>query len=391
MPGKLRKRHRHDQGVPRETPETSTAPLIAAAGVEAGLPGALGLPEELEAAGYYSASLLGQWSLVHDALAEHAREAPDPVEAALALGRHDDPRARFFAPGVLARLLADYPEAGLAAVRRLAGDPDFRVAEAVQAFGVRPQVRALEERAVACLLPWVADPVPQVRRAAVEGSRPRGVWVKRMEWVVRAPARLLPLLEPLRAESHRYVANAVGNSLNDLSKDHPRLAVDVVERWLREDPRGPLTEHMGRKALRTLTKTGDPFALRAFGFGDLDVEVEADLANGATVPPNTALRFRLAIRNRGPAASAQLVYEIRTPGKNPRKPRSKRYHGGTLSLPAGDVLPVERRERIFDTKAAPLIDGPCEARFFLNGAQVAQVDFELRRANLSSRARGARG
>jgi hypothetical protein len=97
------------------------------------------------------------------------------------------------------------------------------------------------------------------------------------------------------------------------------------------------------------------------------------------VAPNTALVFELEIQNEGPTCSAQLVYEIETPGKNPARPRRKKYRAGEVEIPGSCWSQFKVRERIFDRKTAPLLDGPCKARFFFNGKIYQSVDFEISR------------
>ncbi|HEX9794667.1 MAG TPA: hypothetical protein VGC54_11850 [Planctomycetota bacterium] len=380
MAGRLRQRRKGGSGVAAESPGDSVLPLLEAAAHAAGVPRAFDLGRELRAGGYFEETLLGQWRQVQAALFEHALEAPDPLQPALVLSAAPEARVRFFVPALIADLHRDAPERAIELLRTLAVDEDRRVAEALQAFGLRPQLHLLGPAAVALLRPWVGDLSRAVRRAAIEASRPRGVWVKRMEWAAANPALLLPLLEALRGETEPWVANAVGNCLNDISKDHPRLALDVASRWWGDADRGPQVERMVRKGLRTLLKDGDPFALRALGFGALQVEATVRLENGRVVPPNSSLRFRLELRNRGAAADAALVYEIEMPGRNAHRPRKQRCSFGTVRLPDRGRLVVRLRERIFDRRAAPLLDGPSRARFLLNGSPVAELGFEVLRA-----------
>jgi 3-methyladenine DNA glycosylase AlkC len=379
VPGKLRRRRRGGDGLSRETPEDSVLPLLEAACLEAGVPGALGLQRAVVAAGYWEASLLDQWALVSRVLAEQLEEAPDRLPPLLALASSPDARIRFFVPAALDRILGEQPEVVLPICRRMAADRDKRVAEAVQAFAVRPAAERLGPAVLEVLRPWTEDASPFVRRAAVEATRPRGVWVKHLRWAVEQPALLLPTLRRMRREEELYPANAVANCLNDISWTRPQLTKEVLQGWLEEEVPGPLLRHIAAKGLRTLTKAGDPQALRLLGFEALEVEAEARLAEPGPARPNKMLAFDLVVRNRGRAASAKLVYEIETPGKNPQRPRRKRYHGRPLRLPGGEELVVRSRERLFDTRAAPLIDGPCRIRFFLNGEPVAELPFVLER------------
>jgi 3-methyladenine DNA glycosylase AlkC len=345
MPGKLRRRAQGGAGLAAEARESSSLPLLEAAALAAGLPRALGLEQELIAAGYFELGVVAQWRLTQDRLAERVAEADEPRELLHRLAASEEARLRFHVPGVLARHYAEQPDAALQELRSLAEDEDLLVAEAVQAFGVRP----------------------------------RGVWVKHLSWSVDAPAYLGPLLEQLRGDSSRFVANAVGNALNDIAKKKPELVLEIVSRWQEEGDAGPWQEHIVRKALRGLAKQGDPRALQALGFQALDLTARVEVRSPLPAKPNTALIFELEIENHDAAGKADLVYEIRTPGKNPQRPRKQRYRAGAMEIPGFCTSQFHIRERIFDRKAAKLLAGECAALFFLNGDQVAEVRFPLER------------
>ena len=379
MPGKLRRRTTRGAGLAAEARDTTSLPLLEAACLAAGLPRAFGLEQELEVAGYYEEGVVAQWRLTQDRIAERVAEAEDPLVTLRALAASSEPRLRFHVPGVIARWLADRPEAALAELRPLASDDDPLVAEAVQAFGVRPQAESLGPEVLEFLLDWARDPSEFVRRAAVEAVRPRGVWVKHLAWSVDAPAYLTPLFEELRGDHSRFVANAVGNALNDIAKKKPELVLEICARWKEEGEAGPWQEHIVRKALRGMAKVGDPRALQLLGFGQLDIVARATLRSEQPAKPNTALVFELEIENRDAATKADLVYEIQTPGKVAGRPRKQRYRAGALEIPGFCTASFHIRERVFDRKAAQLIDGECAALFLLNGEQVAEVRFPLER------------
>jgi len=379
MPGKLRRRSNSGAGLAAENAQTSTLPLLEAACVHSGVPRAFGLAEELAAADYFELGIVAQWKLIQDRLAERLAEDFDPLALLHQLADYPEPRVRFHLPGICARLLADHPQRVLEELRPMAADASGMVGEAVQAFGLRPQAEALGPEIVHDLIDWTRDPSVTVRRAAVEALRPRGVWVKHLKWSVAAPALMLPIIEELRGDRSRYVANAVGNALNDISKKKPELVLEVASRWQEEGEVGPFQEHIIRKALRTMVKDGDERALALLGFGALDLKVQAKLVNASPVPPNSALVFELEIQNEGPTCAAQLVYEIETPGKNPARPRRKKYRAGEVEIPGSCWSEFKVRERIFDRKTAPLLDGLCKARFFLNGKIYQTVEFEILR------------
>lgn len=118
---------------------------------------------------------------------------------------------------------------------------------------VRPFVAAELEQGLALLQAWVADSDPNVRRFAVEGTRPRGVWCAHIAALKERPELGLPLLEPVRADPSRYVQLSVANWLNDAGKSRPDWVEALCARWERESP-AKETKWIVNRALRTLMK-----------------------------------------------------------------------------------------------------------------------------------------
>ena len=365
-------------GVAAETPEACVLPLLELAASSCGVPDAFHLGAELVANGYFEAGLVGQWEAIADGIWLRIQEHPRPEEVLLAFSRHPEARVRFHAPGLWARFGLEQAEAILIPLRRLAADEDFRVMEAVQAFGLRPLAHHEGVHMLDLLDSWFRDCDPRVRRAAMTAVRPRGFWVRDLEWARDAPGHLVPVLESFRDEDDRFPANAVANCCNDISRRHPLLAISLLGRW-RAESHGLQGEHMVRKGLRSLLKAGDPRVLELFGFGRLEVELDVSMRPGPVVAPNTNLHFELNFRNRGRDSMVDLVYEIQTPGRVQGRPRRKRYQAGHFELPGGADHVLKIRERIFDRKAAPLLEGESRVLFHGNGEVLAEVPFQIQR------------
>jgi 3-methyladenine DNA glycosylase AlkC len=140
----------------------------------------------------------------------------------------------------------------LEASRRFAADNSVAVREcAWDSF--RPYVAADLEPGLQALGSWVRDPDPNIRRCAVEATRPRGVWTPHIEALKDDPEPGLPLLEPVRSDSSGYVQRSVANWLNDASKSRPDWVRDVCARWTTESPTKE-TAWTVNHALRTLRK-----------------------------------------------------------------------------------------------------------------------------------------
>ncbi len=142
----------------------------------------------------------------------------------------------------------------LEGTRPFAADRNMSVREfAIDVF--RPLLLADLRPTLDLLLPWVHDPDPNIRRCAIEGSRPRGVWAAHILALKQDPAEALPLLEPVRADPGRYVQNAVANWINDAARTNSDCVVELCRRWQSESP-SPATAYIVRRGLRTLRKRG---------------------------------------------------------------------------------------------------------------------------------------
>jgi hypothetical protein len=78
------------------------------------------------------------------------------------------------------------------------------------------------------------------------------------------PDATVPIIDALYRDPSDYVRRSVANHLNDLSRQHPDLVVDIATRWLAEPDAN--TDRLVRHALRTLVKRGDANALALLGF-----------------------------------------------------------------------------------------------------------------------------
>ena len=145
-------------------------------------------------------------------------------------------------------------EARLEAARRFAADRNGSVREcAWDSF--RSYLANELSRGLKLLEPWVEDSDPNIRRCAVEGTRPRGVWTAHIETLKRNPQPGLAILEPVRSDSSRYVQRAVANWMNDASKSRPDWTLSVCKRWTEGSPTKE-TAWIVHHALRTLRKKG---------------------------------------------------------------------------------------------------------------------------------------
>ncbi|WP_414562073.1 MULTISPECIES: DNA alkylation repair protein [unclassified Anabaena] len=140
----------------------------------------------------------------------------------------------------------------LQATRRFAGDGNMSVRECAWE-SLRSYLVEDLEYSLNLLLPWVKDPDLNIRRCAVEATRPCGVWCKHILALKEHPEPGLIILEEVRSDASNYVQRSVANWLNDASKTRPDWVINVCDRWQKESPT-QATNWIVKHATRTLSK-----------------------------------------------------------------------------------------------------------------------------------------
>lgn len=139
----------------------------------------------------------------------------------------------------------------LAQIRPLADDANSGVREWAW-MGVRSHLAADVTRAIQLLTPWTAEPSANLRRFAIESTRPRGVWSAHITILKQQPELARPLLDPLMSDPHKYVQDSVSNWLNDAAKTSPDWVRQFCAVWLRRRP-SAATTRICRRAQRSLS------------------------------------------------------------------------------------------------------------------------------------------
>ncbi len=140
----------------------------------------------------------------------------------------------------------------LAKIRTLAADLNAGVRE-VAFMAVKADIADHLDEAIALLTSWIEETDENLRRFAVEATRPIGVWTNKIQILKEQPEKGLPLLAPLKADPSKYVQNAVANWLNDASKTRPDWVQAVCDDWLASSDT-KATQYIVKRALRTINK-----------------------------------------------------------------------------------------------------------------------------------------
>ncbi len=129
---------------------------------------------------------------------------------------------------------------------------------------IRPFLKNYPQQTMAFVHQWVEDDNYHTRRLASEGIRPFLPWAQR---VILPLPEIVEVLHRLHADNTRYVTRSVANTLNDISRLDPALAVDTANVWLAAASQHPEElEWMVRHSLRTLVKDNNTAALGLLGY-----------------------------------------------------------------------------------------------------------------------------
>ena len=200
------------------------------------------------------ARMKGIGRLLHEAM----RERPDREDVYERLASHASDVVRSWAGYALTADREIELKERLRRARRFAADPHMAVRECAWDC-CRSYVVVELDRGLTLLEPWVRDKDANVRRCAVEATRPCGVWTSHISALKAEPGKALPLLEPVRSDPSRYVQNSVANWLNDASKSQPAWVIELCRRWEAESPT-KATAYIVRRGLRTPPRQGSAVA-----------------------------------------------------------------------------------------------------------------------------------
>lgn len=241
-------------------------------------------------------------------------------------------------------------------------------------FAIRPFLQRDPVRGMAYMLKLAESPEPNVRRFASEGCRPRLPWAMALPVFKKDPTLILPVLEKLKDDSSEFVRKSVANNLNDISKDHPEIVLDLCSRWLGQSQR---TDWIIKRACRTLLKEGNARAMRLFGFSDPQAIAIRDLKLArVSLRIGQTLHFGFTVRVTTDAPSmVRLEYRMtfaRAGGKSSEKVFQIRED----TLPPGDHV-IRRKHCFVDMSTRKHFPGRHEIAVIVNGVEKASKDFQL--------------
>lgn len=213
---------------------------------------AAALAEEVAGSGLAAHGLVRRMALAGQMLGRHG--AYKDERALQQLMQHPSDTVRGFA----CYAIAQHPSLLFAEkftwIRPLAADPHFGVREWAW-LALRPLVVAAPFEALALLPSWVLESDANLRRFAVEITRPRGVWARRIAQLINEPWHGLPLLAACCCDDSRYVQDSVANWLNDAARNRPDWVMQVCAEWRKAHADNPACAYIIRRGQRRIKLT----------------------------------------------------------------------------------------------------------------------------------------
>ena len=243
-------------------------------------------------------------------------------------------------------------------------------------FSIRRYIEVHPELTMATLTRWTTDPDGQVRRLVSEGTRPRLPWAAQLTAFRRDPTPIIPLLEALRDDPSSYVRRSVANNLNDVSKDHPDLVLDVARRWMRDA--GDRRRAVIRHALRTLLREANPAAFAILGAASTN-EVRVD---GLRIdPPAPLIGERVAVSWRlehGSSTAIATIVHLRVHYVRPAGTSERVFTIGERTLEPHRPQTMRRSISLAQMSTRTHHPGVHRVEVLVNGVARAEGTFDLR-------------
>ncbi|MCL2847290.1 MAG: DNA alkylation repair protein [Firmicutes bacterium] len=240
-------------------------------------------------------------------------------------------------------------------------------------FAVRLFIIANEEKMMAQMREWSRSDNEHLRRLSSEGCRPALPWGIALVKYKKDPSPVLPILEQLKADPSLYVRKSVANNLNDISKTHPELVVEIAKGWYGDNEK---TNWIVKHGLRTLLKKSNADALAIFGLGNADAVDVSDFAiSASSVTHGGDITFSFVITAKSDT-KARLEYGIDYMKANGKQSR-KIFQISEIPLKEGQTKSYTRKHALADHSTRKHYMGAHAVTLIVNGAERGTLEFIL--------------
>ncbi|QGY43404.1 DNA alkylation repair protein [Maribellus comscasis] len=241
-------------------------------------------------------------------------------------------------------------------------------------FGIRPFLNKDLISTMKYMLVWADNEDFKVRRFASEGCRPRLPWASGVPALKKDPSLILPILEKLKDDPEEFVRKSVANNLNDISKDHPELVLDICERWQGNSKN---TDWIIKHACRTLLKQGNNRAMLLFGFANPEQMQIKELQFSSLSPAigdeiSFSFNLNLKTKKKQKVRLEYIVHFVKKTGKtSPKVFQMKEV------LLAPGIHPIQKKHSFANMSTRKHFSGEHKFQLVVNGEVKAEQIVQL--------------
>ncbi|MGJ9383737.1 DNA alkylation repair protein [Salipaludibacillus sp. CF4.18] len=240
-------------------------------------------------------------------------------------------------------------------------------------FAIRAFILLEQDSMLRKMFQWSNDVNEHVRRLASEGCRPRLPWGQSLPSFKEDPSPLLPLLMNLIRDDSLYVRKSVANNLNDISKTHPEVIIDIVKQEYGKDPR---TDWILRHASRTLLKQGNKKALALFGYEANESTRVTNLNLDKTklsIGESLSYSFQIVAEK---TTKIRIEYAIDYIKKNQKRSR-KIFKVSEIELKEGQIKTYSRNQSFKNMTTRVHYPGDHTISILINGEEKISCNFTV--------------
>jgi 3-methyladenine DNA glycosylase AlkC len=103
-------------------------------------------------------------------------------------------------------------------------------------YAIRPLLVNKPKETINTMVKWSKDENVHVRRLASEGVRISLPWSKKIYIAIDEFEKYKTILTNLKNDESKFVQKSVGNNLNDLYKEFPEKANEIINEWKMNNP-----------------------------------------------------------------------------------------------------------------------------------------------------------
>ena len=242
-------------------------------------------------------------------------------------------------------------------------------------FAIRPFIEMYPNETMKQIMDWSLHENHHLRRLSSEGSRPRLPWAPPLRRFIQNPKPNLPILENLIDDESEYVRKSVANHLNDISKNHPDLVLQLAKNWVGNSKnRNWIVKH----GLRTLLKKGNKEALEIFGLDNSkEILIENLLISSNEIKIGDFIYFEFNVINHSEVIrNIRLEYKIDYVKANGSTSK-KVFQISEFCLKSKATKSFKRKQGFKELTTRKHYSGQHKITLFINGDEKSNITLSL--------------